>query len=248
LPLALPVVPRFGAADLVEGDANAAAIAHLARWPDWPSPVVLLIGPEASGKSHLAALWLARSGGTEIVAAELAAADPLALAQHPAVLVEDTGAGVDERALFHLVNAVRSAGSTLLVTARTPPAEWGLAVPDLVSRLRAATPLILDEPDDALLEAVLGKLFADRQTIVDPAVLTYVARRMERSYAAARALVEALDREALASKAPITRAVALRVLGERFTREPELPGLDAAESEGDDNSVDNFRTGENNLS
>ena len=227
IPLALPVVERRGREDWIVSTSNTAATDLVERWPDWPSDVVLLIGPRGSGKSHLARVFADLSGAILVAAADLATRDPLDLAAHEALVVEDAGEGVDERALFHLLNAVRQSGATLLITARAHPALWGLTLPDLLSRLRAATPVELAEPDDELLAALLAKLFADRQTVVDPAVISYVARRMERSFAAAVGLVEALDRTALAAKGPITRAVAARVLDGGFDAAPRLPGLDA---------------------
>lgn len=226
LPLDLPIHERRGREDWIVSAANRAATELIDRWPDWPSDVVLVVGPIGSGKSHLAHLFAQRAGATVVAAADLAALDPLRLAAAGPVVVEDAGAGVDETAMFHLLNATRQAGVSLLVTATTPIGEWRLVLPDLVSRLRAATPVALDEPDDALLEAVIAKLFADRQTVVDPAVVAYVARRMERSFVVAHDLVAALDREALAAKAPIGRAVAARVLARGFGRDPHDDQLD----------------------
>lgn len=219
IPLDLPIVERLGRDDFVVGEANRAAVELVERWPDWPSDVVVLIGPEGAGKSHLAGLFAERSGATIVAAADLAGCDPLALAAAGDVVVEDAdgdGDG-DERALFHLVNAVRQAGRHLMITAREAPAAWPTRLPDLASRLRAATPVALGLPDDALIEALLAKHFADRQTVVDPGVVAYLARRTERSFAGTRRLVAALDRAALAAKGPITRALAARILDEDLT-------------------------------
>ncbi len=226
LPLDLPVAERRGREDWIVSTANAEATALIDRWPDWPSEVVLLIGPTGSGKSHLSRLFAEASGALIVPAGDLADGDPTALAARGAVVLEDVGAGVDETALFHLLNAVRQAGARLLLTAETPPIAWGLALPDLISRLRAATPVALAEPDDALLEALLAKLFADRQTVVDPALLGWLARRVERSFAAARALVAALDRAALAAKSPVTRGLAARVLAGAADIDTTQDGLD----------------------
>jgi chromosomal replication initiation ATPase DnaA len=202
--------------DFHVGDANRAAIEAIDRWPDWPSRVVLVVGPEASGKSHLAAIaaamadvpvYNAASIDWHGIASGLAAQQPDRL-----VIVEDAGAGIDEAGLFHLINAIMSANGWLLLTARQMPGEWRLTLPDLASRLRAATPIVIGAPDDALLESIIAKDFADRQTVVDPAVIRYSLPRMERSYAAALDLVVRLDAAAFARKSAITRALAADIL------------------------------------
>jgi chromosomal replication initiation ATPase DnaA len=126
-----------------------------------------------------------------------------------ALVVEDLATWhVEERALFHLLNLAREQNANLLFTARSPPGAWPVKLPDLVSRLRELPIVNLDPPDDALLRAVLVKLFADRQLAVDEALIAYLVTRMERSFAAARATVAALDREALRQQRPVTRALA----------------------------------------
>ncbi|MDK9696015.1 MAG: DnaA/Hda family protein [Siculibacillus sp.] len=228
LPLSLPIDAAHGRDDYVVTAANRAAF-DLVTADRWPADVLLLIGPEGAGKTHLAAVFAEAAGARTVAASDLSRHDPLALAAD-AIVVEDAGEGVDERALFHLLNAVRQRGGRCLVTARRPPAEWRIELADLASRLRAATPVELGQPDDRLLEAVVAKLFADRQTTVDPAVVGYLARRMERSFTYAGHLVAELDREALAAKSPITRALAGSVLARGFGAEPELPGLDGGAS------------------
>ncbi len=229
LTLALPVEAALGSDDYVVSTANRAAF-DLVTAELWPSDVLLLIGPEGAGKTHLATVFAAATGAVTVAASDLADLDPLALAS-ATVVVEDAGEDTDERALFHLLNAVRQRGGRCLITARRPPAAWDVDLADLASRLRAAVATELGLPDDPLLEAVLAKLFADRQTTVDPAVVAFLARRMERSFAAAVHLVDVLDREALAAKGPITRVLAAAVLARGFDAEPQLPGLDAAAAE-----------------
>lgn len=213
LPLSLPHEPALGRADFLVGEANSDATAFIDAWPDWPASIVLLIGPAGSGKSHLARAWAERSKAVIVRAEELELEDPLRLVLSGAVVVEDADdPSLDEKALFHLINVARGRGASLLITAHSVPAEWGLSLPDLISRLRAAQPACLGPPDDDLLRRVLVKLFADRQLEPDVGLIDYILTRMERSFAAANALVDALDRESLARGRRVTKALAGEIL------------------------------------
>ena len=213
LALDLPHEAAMGRDDFVESPSNAAALALVDRWPDWPAQAVLLIGPEGSGKSHLAHIWSARSGAPIVRAAEIAAEDGPRLVAAGALALEDAGPGLDEAALFHLLNLAREQGIALLLTAAAEPYAWGIGLPDLVSRLAALPRVRLEAPDETLLRRVLVKLLADRQLAVEPAVLDYALARMERSLAAARRLVLLLDRLTLERRRPLTRALAAEALG-----------------------------------
>ncbi|PLL11434.1 chromosomal replication initiator DnaA [Tabrizicola sp. TH137] len=212
----LPARTAWRREDFFVSPANAAALAALDDWRHWPGGKMVLTGPKGSGKTHLAKLWAAETGAAVLPATALAGADLPALSAHGAVAVEDAeavaGDGAGEAAFFHLHNLVTQAGH-LLVTAATPPRDWPLALPDLASRLQAAGLARIEAPDDALLSAVLIKLFSDRQIAVPPAVIPYMVARMERSIDAARDLVAALDARALAEGRPITRALAAEVMG-----------------------------------
>ena len=212
----LPAREAWRREDFFPSPANAAALAAVDDWRNWPGGKLVLTGPKGSGKTHLARLWAAEAGAALLPAADLATADLPALSSHGAVAVEDaeTAAGNPqaEAAFFHLHNLVTQSGH-LLVTASLPPRDWGLALPDLASRLQAAALARIEAPDDALLSAVLIKLFADRQITVPPALIPYLVARMERSIDAARAIVAALDARALAEGRPITRQLAADLLG-----------------------------------
>ena len=214
LPLALPHGAAMGRADFLVGAANAAAIGVIDRWPDWPSRAVLLAGPVGSGKTHLVEIWRAASGAEVVAGRDLGARQADLLLARNAVAVEDLHAGpIDERALFHLLNLAGERHAFVLMTSRQWPSALPVTLPDLASRLRAAQPVELAEPDDELLRRVLTKLFSDRQLAVDAAVVDYIVTRMERSLGAAGVIVEALDREALAEGRAITRRLAAAVLG-----------------------------------
>lgn len=212
LALALPHAESFAREDFLTGASNEAALAMIERWPDWPDRVLALVGPEGAGKSHLAAIWAEIAGARRVSARALGETDLLAALATGALVIEDASAALDERALFHLLNLIREEEGFLLITAQAAPARWGVALPDLASRLRAVPTVALSAPDDALLRAVLVKLFADRQLGVDTALVSYLTTRIERSFAAARAAVDALDREALRMQRPVTRALAAELL------------------------------------
>jgi chromosomal replication initiation ATPase DnaA len=215
LALALGHAESFAREDFLGGPSNAAALALIESWPDWPGRAVALVGPEGSGKSHLAAIWAAEAGARFLAARSLAEADlPAALATG-ALVVEDIAAGAfEERSLFHLINLAREDEAYLLLTARTPPTGWSMGLRDLGSRLKALPVVATAAPDDVLLRAVLVKLFADRQLAVDESLVGFVVNRIERSFAAARAVVTLLDREAMRQQRPLTKALAASLLRE----------------------------------
>ncbi|WP_286189795.1 hypothetical protein [Labrenzia sp. R4_2] len=212
LPLDLPHDAALGREDYLVGKSNRAAFELLERWPEWPSPVIILAGPVGSGKTHLVEAFRDETGAEVIQARDLTEVGVSALVSAPACVVEDAHRGVNNTALFHLLNAARQAGKTVLITSRTWPASWKISLPDLMSRLRAATPVEVLEPDDDLLRRVLVKLFADRQIAVDIGVVDYLVVRMERSLEVALRAVDAIDREALAGRVKITKPLAGRVL------------------------------------
>lgn len=212
LPLDLPHDAALGREDYLVGKSNRAAFELLERWPEWPSPVIILAGPVGSGKTHLVEAFRDETGAEVVQARDLTEVGVSALVSAPACVVEDAHRGVNNTALFHLLNAARQAGKTVLITSRTWPASWKISLPDLMSRLRAATPVEVLEPDDDLLRRVLVKLFADRQIAVDIGVVDYLVVRMERSLEVALRAVDAIDREALAGRVKITKPLAGRVL------------------------------------
>jgi chromosomal replication initiation ATPase DnaA len=212
LALALAHDESFAREDFLAGASNADALKLIERWPDWPDRALALVGPEGAGKSHLAAIWAEASGARRLSARALGETDLLHALATGALVVEDVADDLNERALFHLINLMREEEAYLLITARAAPGRWTVALPDLASRLRAIPAVTLTAPDDALLRAVLLKLFADRQLGVDESLISYLVTRIERSFAAARAAVELLDHEALRLKRPVTRALAAEVL------------------------------------
>jgi chromosomal replication initiation ATPase DnaA len=219
LPLDLGFRPALGRDDFLVAPCNADAVAWIDRWPDWPSPALALWGPAGSGKSHLGEVWRARSGAVAIAAEALTTPSvPLLIGNATAAYLDDA-TQADEEALLHLYNLLAERRGKLLVIAREPPARWGIRLADLRSRLLAVPAIAVEPPDEALLGALLVKLFADRQIKVGQEVIAYMLVQIERSFAAAQEAVEVLDRAALAGRRAITVPLAREALG--FNRRPD---------------------------
>lgn len=210
----LPLDPRYGAEDFLVSPSNEQAYGLIESWPDWPDTIVLLIGPAGSGKSHLASIWATAAHAWTVDASDIAHGNVPHLISNGALAIEDMDrAERNEAALFHLLNLARERRAFVLITSEAPPDRWGLRTPDLLSRLRLAPSVAIEAPDDALLKAVLVKLFVDRQLVVDTSVVDYISLRIERSLAKAAEFVSLLDREALSRGRRVSRAIAAEILG-----------------------------------
>ncbi|MXQ08845.1 chromosomal replication initiator DnaA [Alphaproteobacteria bacterium GH1-50] len=212
LVLDLPVRQASGREDFFVSAANATALARLDAPEGWPLGKLALIGPEASGKSHLAQVWADETGARILTPAELGGVSPVEITCPVALDDADRVAGDAEEALFHLHNSLAERRLPLLLIGRTPPARWKVTLPDLKSRLMATDVTAIDAPDDALLAAVMVKQFDDRGLAVPPRIIDWLVPRMDRSFAFAQSLATALDREALSAGGKVTRPMAGRVL------------------------------------
>ncbi|SDW64809.1 dnaA protein [Ruegeria halocynthiae] len=210
----LPSKTALGRGDFFVSPANALAVAMISA-TSWPGNKLVLSGPAGAGKTHLAHVWAAETGGRIVQAAALRFDDVPELAQSP-VAVEDvpliSADPEQQKTLFHLHNLVLAEGRALLMTGRAAPKQWHLPLADLQSRVEGAHHVALDAPDDALLGAVLAKLFTDRQLNPGPDVIAYLVKHMDRSFEAASNIVTELDHVALSEKRDITRSLAVRLL------------------------------------
>ncbi|MDA0305500.1 MAG: DnaA/Hda family protein [Proteobacteria bacterium] len=209
--------PAFSGEDFLVAPPNAEAVGWLDAWPAWPGPALVIFGPEGSGKTHLAQVFRTISAAIMVGAADLRESQPPSyLGDAPAAVLENAeavlGQGLEE-AVLHLYNHLKETGRHLMLTATQPPARWKIGLKDLSSRLNTATLAGIGAPDDALIAAVLVKQFADRQLKVDGEVITYMLARMERSFAAARHLVQSIDALSLAERRNITVPLVRKVLG-----------------------------------
>lgn len=213
--LDLPVDTSFSVDDFLVSPSNETAYGLIEAWPDWSDRALVVTGPEGSGKSHLAAIFAARSGATILPAGRLAEADAVALFAKGPLVLEDVGESpVDEPSLFHVLNLMVETRRYVLMTARLEPAVWPLTLPDVRSRVRRAPTVAILPPDDALLRMLLVKLFCDRQLVVDTTVINFLALRMERSFRAAQTVVDRIDRHSLALGRRITRSMVAELLAE----------------------------------
>ena len=216
IPLSFEITPSKGRDDLIVSQSVQGAITMIDEWPNWPSHLVVLAGPTGSGKSHIAHIWLQKADAIESSLVD-DADDLVETVKTTPILIENVdqllaSSQADETQLFHLLNAAKEAGSFVLMTARSWPASWKVSLPDLASRIKAATIVEISEPDENLLSQVIFKLFADRQVEIDEKTVNYLVMRMERSLAVASNIVEAMDELALSKKTSVNRTIAAEVL------------------------------------
>ena len=219
--LDLPLRTALGREDFLVAPSNEAAVRLVDEWPQWPTHGAILVGPAGCGKSHLAHVWQSRSHA-EVAAVATTTKESLpGLFANRALCLEDIEAEqFEETMMFHALNLARQEGGHVLLSSCLEPALWQVKLPDLASRLKALPVVHILPPDDALLRAVLVKQFADRQIVVDEALIGYMVLRMPRSAAAARALVAEIDRQAMVEKAEITRPFVAKVMAR--VQSPEL--------------------------
>jgi DnaA regulatory inactivator Hda len=208
IPLDLGHCTAMGREDFLIAPSNQDAAAWIDLWPDWPAPALILYGPPACGKTHLCAVWRDKTGAEFLDASTLKDSSVRQDCAAKHIILDDADSVIGdterEKGLFHLYNVFKEEGRSVLITLREPPVRRNFAVPDLASRLRAAPAVAIREPDDALLGAVLVKMFSDRQLKVGEDVVRYILAHMERSFEAARKVVESLDGLALSQQRAIT--------------------------------------------
>lgn len=207
----LPVRESRSRGDFFVSDANVLALTRLDDPELWPNRKLVLVGPQGAGKTHLAHVWSDATGALLLTPEMLETLDLPGIDCAVALDAADTLTPDQEEAVFHLHNHLSANAFAFLLVARTPPAQWPLTLPDLKSRMMATDTVRIEAPDDALLSAVMVKQFADRQIAVAPNVIAWLVDHMDRSFASAQRMVDALDKAALAEGRAVTRPLAQKV-------------------------------------
>ncbi|MGN6375105.1 MAG: HdaA/DnaA family protein [Sphingomonas sp.] len=174
--------------EFLVSDSNTRAVHALEHWGTWPVMAALLVGPRKSGRSLLARIFAAKSGGTII----------------------DDADRQPEATIFHAWNRAQADRHPLLIVADAAPPAWTIRLPDLRSRL-AATPILqLGPPDDVLMRALFERQFYRRGLDARPELVDWLIARVERSHIAVMRAVDVLDQEVLERRkrlsVPLARA------------------------------------------
>ena len=218
--LDLPVRTSLERGDFLVSEVNQLTVSRLEEPSTWPNGKLVLVGPEGAGKTPLAQIWAEQEGARLVHPPDLERLDIGKFDESVALDDADRIESAAERALLHLHNQVAASGHCLLLTARRVPRYWNVGLPDLRSRMEATDVVRIDAPDEALLGAVLMKLFADRQNAVTPSAISWLTRHMDRSFAEAQRIVAAIDARALAERRKVTRNLAAEVLDKQRDKGP----------------------------
>lgn len=195
IPLDLIPVPDFTFETFIEAPSNAGALNVVRAWPAWSAPAMMLLGPEGTGKTHLGEAWLATSHG---------------------LFLDDAHTRTDDE-LFGFINrALRGDIPGLLLASRVPPTDWGVTLPDLISRLGAMPVMRLHEPDDDSLHPITRALFERQGRAVGRDVVDYLLKYTDRSVPALRATIALIDEAASSAKADVTKTFVGKVLRENL--------------------------------
>ena len=200
--------------DFFVSKTNSLAVKILENWKNFSSSGLVIVGPSACGKTHLAAVWSKETSAKSYDISTFFGIDLNHLIDEKFIVLEDVEKLelipkdkrlIIEENILHIFNSLSANKGKILFTSCKFPRFWEIGLKDLLSRLMTLTTLELNIPDDNLLAAVMAKQFQDRQIKVDDEVLTYAISRMERSFLFAKTLVEALDVESLKLKKPIKK-------------------------------------------
>ena len=190
LPFEWPADPR--ADDFLITESNARAAHMLEHWGAWPVRTSLLVGPRKSGRSLLARIFAAKSGGALIDDAEQRS----------------------EAELFHAWNHAQAERRPLVIVADAAPPEWAIRLPDLRSRLGASPIARIGAPDDVLMRALLHRQFLRRGLDARDDLVEWLATRVERSHIAVMRTVDALDQDVLERRKRLSIPLARTVLAD----------------------------------
>lgn len=212
LPLRFPLRERFVWGRFVR-DTNAELIERLRR-PHDGFACFWLWGGAGVGKSHLLQALCREDGGVYVPAPALRELEGYEAFER--VVIDDVdfwvGDQCAEESLFRLFNEQFARGHVLVVAGRRPPAEVRFALPDLASRLRGATVFQVRALAEEATTGALVRAARDRGIDLGDDAVRFLMLRAKRDLATLLALLDAIDREALAAGRRVTVPLIKRAL------------------------------------
>ena len=186
----------------------------LNQWPKWEKNFLNIIGEKFSGKTHLANIFLEKFKGIKFEAKFLNNENLKEIKIHQNVVLENISELMDEKLFYSLINIIDQDNKYLITTSTKPIVDIKFNLPDLKSRSKNFLLQNIEKPDDELIFALLVKNLSDRQISLEKKLISYIIKRIDRSYGKIFDFIYKIDEISLKKMKSIDLKIIREVLGE----------------------------------
>ena len=186
----------------------------LNQWPKWEKNFLNIVGEQFSGKTHLANIFLEKFKGVKFEAKFLNNENLKEIKIYQNIVLENISELMDEKLFYSLINIIDQENKYLITTSTKPIVDIKFNLPDLKSRSKNFLLQNIEKPDDELIFALLVKNLSDRQISLEKKLISYIIKRIDRSYSKIFDFIYKIDEISLKKKKSIDLKIIKEVLGE----------------------------------
>jgi len=186
----------------------------LMQWPKWEKNFLNISGENFSGKTHLINIFLKKFKGIKFEAKSFKNENLKEIKIYQNIVLENISETVDEKLVYSLLNTIEQDNKYLIITSIKPVVDIKFSLPDLVSRSKNFLLYNIEKPDDELIFALLVKNLSDRQISLEKKLISYIIKRINRSYSKIFDFIYKIDEISLKKKKSIDLKIIKEALGE----------------------------------